>query len=110
MTRTRVAATADLKAGGLRRVEADGIAMCLVHAIDGNFYCVDDQCSHEQESLSEGFVLDLEIECPAHGSLFDLRTGAVRGVPATEPVRTYPVTVVNGDVFVDLPPSPDAGT
>jgi 3-phenylpropionate/trans-cinnamate dioxygenase ferredoxin subunit len=42
--------------------------------------------------------------------LFDLRTGEVRGVPATEPVRTYPVTVVNGDVYVDLPPSADAGT
>ena len=102
MTRRRVAAKADLEAGGLTRIEVDGVGMCLVHAMDGNFYCIEDQCSHEQASLSEGYILDLEVECPMHGSLFDVRTGEVRGLPATEPIRTYPVTVDEGDVFVEL--------
>ncbi len=89
MTSKRIAAVAELEVGGLARVEVDGMPMCLVHIEDGQFYCVDDLCSHEQASLSEGGLLGAELECPMHGSLFDVRTGAVRGLPATEPVRTY---------------------
>ena len=54
--------------------------------------------------LSEGDVEDCEIECWLHGSRFDLRTGKPTGLPATEPVAVYPVTVEGDDVLVDVTP------
>jgi 3-phenylpropionate/trans-cinnamate dioxygenase ferredoxin subunit len=93
---------ADLPEGALTLVEVDGVPVCLVHAEDGNFYALNDVCTHEDYSLSEGELWDMSVECPRHGSRFDLRTGKVTGLPAVIPATTYPVTVENGDVFVDV--------
>jgi 3-phenylpropionate/trans-cinnamate dioxygenase ferredoxin subunit len=64
-------------------------------------YALQDLCSHAAVALSEGEVADCEIECFLHGSRFDLRTGKPTGLPATEPVTTFPVDVRDGDVYVD---------
>ncbi len=64
-------------------------------------YAVQDLCSHASVALSEGEVADYQIECWLHGSRFDLRTGKPTGLPATEPVATFPVEVRGGDVYVD---------
>lgn len=64
-------------------------------------FAIQDQCSHAAVALSEGEVADCTVECWLHGSRFDLRTGKPTGLPATEPVATFPVEVRNGDVFVD---------
>ncbi|GAA3657550.1 non-heme iron oxygenase ferredoxin subunit [Nocardioides ginsengisoli] len=72
-------------------------------ARDGDeVYALQDLCSHASVSLSEGEVADCTIECWLHGSTFDLRTGKPTGLPATEPVATFPVEVRDGDVFVDV--------
>jgi 3-phenylpropionate/trans-cinnamate dioxygenase ferredoxin subunit len=73
--------------------------------IDDSFYAVGDTCSHEDYSLSEGEVLAdaCEIECWKHGSMFDLRTGEPRSLPATKPVPVYRVAVEGDDVVVELP-------
>jgi nitrite reductase/ring-hydroxylating ferredoxin subunit len=65
-------------------------------------YAVGDVCSHEQAFLSEGFCEGFEIECPLHGSIFDVRTGDVKSLPATEPIKTYPVKVEDGAILVDV--------
>ena len=61
-----------------------------------------DLCSHAAVPLSEGEVEDCTVECWLHGSRFDLRTGKPTGLPATEPVATFPVEVRGDEVFVDV--------
>jgi 3-phenylpropionate/trans-cinnamate dioxygenase ferredoxin component len=71
-------------------------------ARDGDeVYALQDLCSHAAVSLSEGEVEDCTVECWLHGSRFDLRSGKPTGLPATEPVATFPVEVRDGDVYVD---------
>jgi 3-phenylpropionate/trans-cinnamate dioxygenase ferredoxin subunit len=64
-------------------------------------FAVENICSHAAVALSEGEVEDCTVECWLHGSRFDLRTGKPTGLPATEPVATFPVDVRDGDVYVD---------
>jgi 3-phenylpropionate/trans-cinnamate dioxygenase ferredoxin subunit len=99
----RVASLAELAPGDVRLVEVAGQRVCLARSEDGEVFAVDDTCSHEDESLSEGWVDGSCIECPAHNSIFDLRTGEPTTLPATEPVATYPVTIDGDDVFVLVP-------
>ena len=86
----------------LQRVEVEGVPICLAHAEDGNFYAIGDVCTHEEFSLSDGELWDMSVECPQHGSRFDLRDGHVTGLPAVIPAQTYPVTVEGDDVYVDV--------
>jgi 3-phenylpropionate/trans-cinnamate dioxygenase ferredoxin subunit len=65
-------------------------------------FAVQDLCSHASVALSEGEVDDCTVECWLHGSRFDLRTGKPTGLPATEPIATFPVDVRDGDVYVDI--------
>jgi len=68
------------------------------------YYATEDTCSHAQASLAAGDV-DLEecsVECPYHGSLFDIRTGQVLSLPASRPLKTYQVKVVDDEVFVEV--------
>ena len=68
----------------------------------GVLYALHDVCTHQFAHLSEGYVEDGCIECPLHQGRFDLKTGAPRGAPVTEPVRVYPVKSEGGKVYVDL--------
>jgi 3-phenylpropionate/trans-cinnamate dioxygenase ferredoxin subunit len=70
--------------------------------IDDTVYAIGDRCSHAEASLSEGEVFDGEVECPRHGSAFDLATGYPQTLPATRPVPVYAVEVVDGDVYVTI--------
>jgi 3-phenylpropionate/trans-cinnamate dioxygenase ferredoxin subunit len=65
------------------------------------FFAVQDMCSHAAVALSEGEVEECTVECWLHGSRFDLRTGKPTGLPATEPVSTFPVEVRDDGVYVD---------
>ena len=86
--------------GGVRvKVGDHRIAM---FRIGDEVYAVGDTCSHAEASLAEGEVFDLSVECPRHGSEFDLRTGAPSSLPATSPVPTYDVSIEDGTVYVTL--------
>jgi 3-phenylpropionate/trans-cinnamate dioxygenase ferredoxin component len=75
----------------------------LAIARDGDeVFAVEDICSHAAVALSEGEVEGCTVECWLHGSRFDLRTGKPTGLPATEPVATFPVDVRGSDVYVDV--------
>ena len=63
-------------------------------------FALDDICSHEYSRLSLGDVWDGEVYCEKHGSRFNLRTGAVTGLPATAPVRAWSVKVENGEIWI----------
>lgn len=102
MSRHAICPVDELAIGKMRRIECDGIAICLAHAEDGNFYAIGDQCTHEQVSLSGGELFGCEVECPRHASTFSLLTGEASGTPAVYPVATYPVIIDGGFIYVDL--------
>ncbi len=99
-----VAKTSDIPEGEVRRFVADRIEIAVANLGNGQFLAVDDICSHAEASLSEGEVdIDLEtIECPRHGSTFDLRTGRPRSLPATVPIVTFPVKVEGDAILIEL--------
>lgn len=77
--------------------------VAVFHTDDGELFAIDDTCTHQDASLSEGWLEDCMVECPLHAASFDLRTGRPTGPPAKRPVRTYPVLVEDGVVYVDAP-------
>ena len=103
MARYRVAAVAEVPVESLKKVEAGRTPVCLAHAEDGNFYALNDVCTHEEFSLCDGELWGMDVECPQHGSRFNLVTGKVTGLPAVIPATTYPVSVEGEDVFVEVP-------
>ena len=94
----------DLASGQARRFDVAGQRIALVRTGD-EFHAVADRCSHEDYSLAEGevWVDEREIECPRHGSTFDLLTGKPCSLPATHAVAVYEVEVIDGAVSVVLP-------
>ena len=105
MSFERVAPAAELVKGSVITTEIDGVEIAVVHADDDQFYAVRDECSHAAVALSEGEVDGCALECWLHGSRFDLRTGEPSGLPATEPVATFPVEIRDGDIYVSTTPS-----
>ena len=105
MSRTKVTLCRfdDLADGGARRFDVDGRSLAVVR-IGDDVYAIGDRCSHANISLSEGDVHadERELECWKHGSTFSLVTGEPQSLPATRPVPVYEVTVVDGDVTVEL--------
>jgi 3-phenylpropionate/trans-cinnamate dioxygenase ferredoxin subunit len=100
----RVCSVDDVAPGSAARFDVDGHRLCVVN-IEGTFYVIGDECSHEDYSLSEGDVWEeeREIECPKHGSMFSLVTGEARSLPATQPVPVYSVRIDGPDVIVSAP-------
>ena len=94
----------DVGVGEVRRVEAAGLTLA-VYNLDGEFCVTDDACTHGPGSLSEGFVDGDVIECNFHQGRFSIRTGECVGPPCMVPVKTYPVIVEDGRVYIELPDS-----
>jgi naphthalene 1,2-dioxygenase ferredoxin component len=98
---TDVAAEADL-------FEGAGIALApqgqdiAVFKLDDGVYAINNVCTHGNAKLCDGFVDGHFVECPFHQALFDVRDGAVQCGPATEAVKSWPIKVENGRVFMDL--------
>jgi 3-phenylpropionate/trans-cinnamate dioxygenase ferredoxin component len=93
----------ELPPGAVRLVEHDDLEIGVFNCA-GTVYAIEDRCSHDDGPLVEG-VLDEQactIECPRHGSLFDLKTGRPRTLPAYVPVDTYPVTVENDMIKLEV--------
>jgi 3-phenylpropionate/trans-cinnamate dioxygenase ferredoxin component len=94
---------AELPPGTMRVVEWEDLEIALINC-GGELFAIEDRCSHDDGPLAEG-ELDVErctVECPRHGSLFDLRTGAPLTLPAYTPVETFPVRVTDGVVQIEV--------
>ena len=104
MRAVRVCETKDVPAGEARRYSIDGRLVAVVNLGEEGFRALDAICSHEKYYLDEGEVdVDLEtIECPKHGSTFDLNTGNPRTLPATRPVDVFPVTTDGDDILIEV--------
>ena len=87
---------------GLLRLEVEEKALCLAHTESGGWYTVDDTCTHEDCSLSAGALEGEAVECPCHGSCFDLATGDVLNLPAVLPLQTYPTVRDHDDIVIEV--------
>ncbi|OAN52529.1 Rieske (2Fe-2S) protein [Sphingobium sp. TCM1] len=98
---TPLARLADVPNGATKAVETDGRSIMLCH-LEGKIHALDNLCSHAQEPLACGRMRLGWIACPAHGARFDLETGEPLTGPATEPIATYAVRIVDGMIEVAL--------
>jgi len=87
--------------GTALKVEAGGLTLAVFN-LDGTFYVTDDACTHGPGSLSEGEIFDDVIECNFHQGQFCIRTGEAVLAPCTEPVKTYPASVRDGRVVIEV--------
>lgn len=101
MSAIKICSEDDLEVGSAVRVVIDGVPIALVRDSAGAVHAIGDTCTHGDISLAEGFVENDTLECWAHGSKFSLITGKPTSLPAYEPVPVYPVTIVDGEVFID---------
>jgi 3-phenylpropionate/trans-cinnamate dioxygenase ferredoxin subunit len=95
-----VASVDELTPGSCRVADMDGTAVAVFN-LDGEFYAIEDVCTHDGGVLSNGKVEGKEIVCPRHGARFSIVTGAVLAPPAYEDVRTFPVRIADGRVQVE---------
>lgn len=105
-TLERLCSTGDIPLNEARRFEVNGTPVAVFHLPLG-FFAIGDTCSHEESSLSEGFVEDEVVECAKHGAQFDIATGKNQSLPATKPVPAYRVVVEGEDVYVEAPNGQD---
>jgi 3-phenylpropionate/trans-cinnamate dioxygenase ferredoxin component len=102
-TTIAVCSATELEPGDSRLVEVAGRRIGVFNA-GGELYAIEDRCSHDDGPLAEG-SFDPEartVECPRHGSLFDLRSGRPRTLPAYLPVETFPVRVEDGTIKMEV--------
>jgi naphthalene 1,2-dioxygenase ferredoxin component len=95
------AAQDDIPQDDVIAVTAGGREVAL-YGVDGEVYATDNVCTHGQARLCEGFLEGHEIECPLHQGKFDVRTGAPTCAPVTEAIRSYPVKIEGGRVWLAL--------
>lgn len=98
-----VCAASELPAGTMRLVEHDGRKIGVFNC-DGALYAIEDRCSHDDGPLAEGEFdpTACTVECPRHGSLFDLSTGRPKTLPAFAPVQTFTAAVVNDTITLEV--------
>lgn len=88
----------ELQPGQMKKIEINGKKLLLANA-QGQFYVVDEMCSHEDFSLFLGCIKGHSIKCSLHGSFFNLKSGEPEDEPACEAINTYPVKLENGKVW-----------
>ncbi len=87
-----VAPVDDFSPGESRVVDADDV-MIAVFNLDGEYYAIEDVCTHDGGELASGAIEGEEIVCPRHGARFNIKTGEVTAPPAYEAVAIFPVRV-----------------
>ena len=100
-TRVELCKADEIAPGNALKIEAAGLTLAVFN-VDGEFYVLDDQCTHGQGSLSEGYIEGDVVECNFHNGQFNIRTGEVVSPPCMIPIKTYPTTVENGKVVIEV--------
>lgn len=98
----RACATNDIDEEDLIRFDHGDKTFCIYNTADG-FFASDGMCTHEDEHLENGIVIDCVIECPLHQGRFDVRTGKALSAPVCVNLKTWPVKLEDGDVFIKIP-------
>ncbi len=98
-----VAKVDDIKPGELKYVEVgpDFDPVCLVN-FEGEFYALNDCCTHQDASLSDGEIVGNDLECPLHGGAFDIKTGKPTSFPVVTPVDMYQIKVEGDQILIGI--------
>lgn len=97
----KVASKSEIADQSAKLVEIEGKRIALFH-LGGEFYALDDTCPHAGGPLSEGSIEGEEVECPWHGSRFNIITGEVTGPPALDNIANYNVRVTDDGIEVEV--------
>lgn len=100
MSKQLICAVGDVSPGASLRVELDGLPPLAVFNLDGEYYVMNDTCSHGEASLCEGDIEDGEVECPWHNARFCIKSGRALTFPAVEAQRTYITAVEDGKLYL----------
>ncbi len=95
-------ATDDVEEEDVIRFDHGGKTFAIYRSPDGQWFCTDGLCSHEQVHLADGLVIDYMIECPKHNGQFDYRTGEAKRAPVCINLATYPAKAEGGRVLVQI--------
>lgn len=95
-------ATDDIDEEDVIRFDHGAQTFAIYHSPEGEFFATAGRCTHEDVHLCDGLVMGHLIECPKHNGQFDYRTGAAKRAPVCVALRTYPVKVESGQVFVQV--------
>ena len=99
--RIDLCAASDIAPGNALKVEVGDLALAVFN-VGGEFFVTDDLCTHGPGSLSEGYIDGDIVECNFHNGQFNIRTGEVVSPPCMVPIKTYPVTLIQGRVTIEL--------
>ncbi len=92
----------DFQSGSMKTVVVGGKKLAIAN-VDGDFFAIDDTCSHAQCSLgTEGFIDDNVVTCGCHGATFNVTSGKVMSLPAVTDVASYPIKINGEDVLVEI--------
>lgn len=94
--------TDDIEQEDLMRFDHDGRTYAIYRSPDDGFFATAGLCTHEQVHLEDGLVMDDTVECPKHNGVFNYKTGQALGAPVCVNLKTYPVKVEQGTVFIDV--------
>jgi len=94
-----IANTDELPDGARLVVEIDD-EWVVIFNVNGEYYALEDRCTHDEVALSEGEMDGYAVECPKHGARFDVRDGRVLSAPAYIPARPYTVRIVDGEIQI----------
>jgi glycine betaine catabolism B len=95
----KVADTKDIPSTKMKEIQVDGENICVAN-VEGKYYAIGSICTHEGGPLADGMLEGHEVECPWHGSKFDVRTGEVTNPPASEPESAYEVKVEGDNILL----------
>ena len=95
-------ATDDIDSEDLIRFDHQGRTFAIYRSPEDAFYCTDGMCTHENVHLCDGLVMDFMVECPKHNGQFDYRTGEAKRAPACVNLKTFPVRVQDGQVWIEI--------
>jgi 3-phenylpropionate/trans-cinnamate dioxygenase ferredoxin subunit len=98
----RACAPDDIDTEDLIRFDHGERTFAIYRSPEDEFFATDGLCTHEDVHLEDGLVMDHIIECPMHNGQFDYRTGEAKRSPVCVNLKTYPVKVEGGGVFIDI--------
>lgn len=91
----------DFEDEDIEQIKVGPLAIAVYRA-EGNFYATQDLCTHERAYLSDGILIDCIVECPFHQGRFDVRSGKAMSAPAFVALKTYPLKIVDGKIYVNV--------
>ena len=95
----KVAEIKDIQPSNMRAVDLEGERVCIAN-VEGNYYAIGSVCTHLGGPLNEGTLEGYDVECPWHGSKFDVRTGEPTRPPARQAVPSYEVKVEGNNILI----------